>query len=71
LNPAATLKSPAFDEDLTPVTRPLWESRTPDEWKALATTFGFTAVLANPNWKLQLPELARDSSYALYEVWGQ
>ena len=71
LNPAATLKSPAFDEDLTPVTRPLWESRTPEEWKALATTFGFTVVLANPNWKLQLPELARDSSYALYEVWGQ
>jgi len=68
LRPQEILRSPAFNEDLTPVTRPLWEARSPEEWKNLADAFGFTAVLTNPNWTLKLPEVRRDSEYALYRL---
>lgn len=66
LHPAEILTR--FEEDLTPVTRPVWERRSSDEWKRLSATFGFTAILTNPNWTLQLPEVARDSSYVLYGI---
>jgi hypothetical protein len=68
LHPPEALRSAGFDEDLTPVTKPIWESRTPEEWKTLAGAFGFTAVLADSNWTLHLPEVARDSSQVLYSI---
>ncbi|HET9943319.1 MAG TPA: hypothetical protein VFR05_08260, partial [Terriglobia bacterium] len=68
LNPAEILRSAAFDEDLTPVARPLWEARTTEEWKALGRQFGFTSVLTSAAWTLQLPEAARDSEQILYRI---
>jgi hypothetical protein len=61
LYPPEALRSANFDEDLTPVTRPLWEKRTAEEWTRLGATFGFTAVLANPKWVL-------DDRTALYRI---
>ena len=68
LNPAEVLRSAAFDEDLTPVAKPVWETRTIEEWKKLGETFGFSSVLTNPAWTLQLPEAARDSGTVLYRI---
>lgn len=68
LHPQESLRSDAFAEDLTPVTKPLWESRSAAEWERLGAEFGFTAVLTNPGWKLQLPEAARDGEHVLYSV---
>jgi len=68
LHPQESLRSANLNEDLTPVAKPLWEKRGEDEWKQLAVRFGFTAVLANANWKLNLPEVARDSNHALYRI---
>jgi hypothetical protein len=68
LHPQEILRSSSFSEDLTPVTKPVWEQRSAEEWRTLATTFGFNAVLANPDWKLHLPEVARDSSHVLYKI---
>jgi hypothetical protein len=68
LHPLEILRSTGFSEDLTPVTRPLWESRSAEEWKRLGIAFGFTAILTKPNWTLRLPAVARDSEYVLYQV---
>ena len=68
LHPQESLRSANLSEDLTPVAKPLWEGRDQEEWKQLARTFGFTAVLANAKWKLNLPELARDSNHVLYRI---
>jgi hypothetical protein len=68
LHPAEILRSPGFEEDLTPVTKPLWEMRSSEEWKRLGAEFGFAAILTGPNWKLQLPEAARDPGYVLYRI---
>ena len=68
LHPPEILRSAGFAEDLTPIAKPLWEARTAEEWKRLATAFGFTAVLTNPGWTLYLPEVARDSANVLYKI---
>lgn len=68
LNPPIILKSAGFTEDLTPVTKPLWETRSLEEWRQLGATFGFTTILTNPTWILRLPELARDGEYVLYQI---
>jgi hypothetical protein len=68
LNPDEILRSAGFDEDLTPVAKPLWEARTTEEWKALGRQFGFTSVLTSGAWTLQLPEAARDSELILYRI---
>jgi hypothetical protein len=68
LHPQEALRSANLTEDLTPVAKPVWEKRGEEEWKQLAVRFGFTAVLANANWKLNLPEVARDSNHALYRI---
>jgi hypothetical protein len=44
----------------------LWESRDPATWKELAREFGFTNVLTGPEWKLQLPVVARSKTLILY-----
>jgi len=68
LHPPEILRSGGFGEDLTPVAKPLWQARTAEEWKRLAEAFGFTAVLVNSDWTLHLPEVAHDSTTALYKI---
>ena len=48
--------------------RPSWEARTQAEWTQLAAALGTTEVLTFSDWRLDLPEIARGESYALYRA---
>jgi hypothetical protein len=48
--------------------RTLWESRTPDEWSAVANEFGVTDVLTDATWRLQLPIVASNAELVLYDI---
>lgn len=50
--------------------RQLWARRTPDEWLALARRFGFTVVVAYPDWTINLPRVAQNRYYSAYHVPG-
>jgi hypothetical protein len=50
--------------------RRLWAERTPEEWLALARRFGFTDVVAYPDWTLNLPRVAQNRRYAAYHIPG-
>jgi hypothetical protein len=68
LDPPESVRAPGMPLGLTPVTKPLWEARSAEEWSRLGATFGFTQVLTNAAWRLQLPEVARDSRQTLYAI---
>jgi hypothetical protein len=68
LDPPESVRSPGMPQGLTPVTKPLWEARSAEEWKELGEVFGFTQVLANAEWRLHLPEVARDPAQVLYAI---
>jgi hypothetical protein len=46
----------------------LWQERSEANWKALASTYGFTHVVAPATWNLNLPRLFAEKDYALYAV---
>jgi hypothetical protein len=46
----------------------LWESRTADEWRAIAREFGVTDVLTYAEWRLQLPVVASNADLVLYAI---
>lgn len=46
----------------------LWEARTPKQWEAIGSQFGTTNIMCYSDWKLQLPEIARDNEFALYRI---
>lgn len=48
--------------------RELWQEREPDEWRRLAGEFGFTNIVTYADWRLKLPEVARNREFVLYEV---
>jgi hypothetical protein len=45
-----------------------WEVRSPDDWRRVATAFGFHDVLTYSSWILQLPVIARSASLTLYNI---
>jgi uncharacterized membrane protein len=49
-------------------TKPIWEARSPAEWYALRERFGVTDVMAYADWKLALPEIARNERLVLYQI---
>lgn len=48
--------------------RPVWTQRDAATWSELSRRFGFGAVIAPPDWKLALPEIARSPIAVLYGV---
>jgi hypothetical protein len=48
--------------------RTFWRQRSAADWQALSTRFGVREVLVAGDWKLQLPEVARDTRFALYGI---
>jgi len=48
--------------------RELWESRTPSQWRAVAQEFNAHQILTYGDWTLQLPEIARNDQFALFEI---
>ena len=46
----------------------LWETRSDEQWRRLATAYHFTDVLTYAHWKLDLPVLWSDEQYRLYTV---
>jgi hypothetical protein len=48
--------------------RTLWRQRSAADWQGLSTRFGVREVLVAGDWKLQLPEVARDTRFALYGI---
>ncbi|MCF6284276.1 MAG: hypothetical protein L3K26_03695 [Candidatus Hydrogenedentes bacterium] len=46
----------------------LWQERSETEWRALASTYGFTHVVAPAAWNLNLPRLFAEEDYALYAI---
>lgn len=49
------------------MSRGLWEARSTEEWAALKKKYNFTEILTS-DWKLQLPEVAKNESYRLYRI---
>ncbi len=45
-----------------------WQRRTPERWRQLANTFGFTQVLAYRDWPLRLPVAAQSVRFSLYDL---
>lgn len=48
--------------------RELWESRSLEEWQAIAREFDAWDVLTYSDWKLQLPERLVNKEFRLYEI---
>ena len=48
--------------------RAVWEARTREEWAQVAAELAFTEILAFPDWRLNLPEIARGERYVLYRA---
>lgn len=48
--------------------RPVWERRDGAQWAELARRFGFTEVIAPPDWVLSLPVVERSDTAVLYRV---
>lgn len=45
-----------------------WESRDAAGWQAIRREFGATEVVTLADWRLQLPEAARNEEFALYRI---
>ncbi len=48
--------------------RAAWEARSIPEWQEIAGEFGAWDLLAYGDWRLQLPEIARNEEFTLYEI---
>ena len=48
--------------------RSAWEARSLEAWGEIGARFGVSQVIAAPDWRLRLPELARSDRFALYRV---
>ena len=48
--------------------RALWESRSTADWQAIAQEFNATQILTHGETQLQLPEIARNDTFALYQI---
>lgn len=51
-----------------PTWQAIWRARENEQWKLLATRYGFTHVIAPADLPLQLPEILAADGYALYAV---
>jgi hypothetical protein len=49
-------------------TKGIWEARDPGEWYEIKKRFGVTDVMAYGDWKLALPEIARNRYFVLYHI---
>jgi hypothetical protein len=49
-------------------TRRVWETRPAARWSDIRRTYNVTQVLTYNNWTLQLPIVAQNASYLLYEI---
>jgi hypothetical protein len=45
-----------------------WQGRAPQEWAEIGAEFQVTQVITEADWRLQLPEVARNDLYALYSI---
>ena len=45
-----------------------WQLRSPASWTEIGARFGASHVLVKSKWVLELPEVARSDSYALYRI---
>ncbi len=52
----------------SPAVQQLWESRTEQQWLALAQRFDFTQILTPPGWHLALPVIAHTGDWVLYAL---
>ena len=48
--------------------RALWERRSAADWRQIAREFGVTDVLTHQGWRLQLPRVASNPDFILYEL---
>lgn len=53
---------------ITDIHRPLWESRTVDDWLTIRNEFGVTDVLTPADWNLSLPLLVATDTLRLYAL---
>lgn len=51
--------------------RDLWESWNSQQWQAVSQELGFTQVLTFKAWKIDLPQVAKDDQFVLYNVSNQ
>jgi hypothetical protein len=50
------------------VSRRTWEARSRDAWGEIGRRFAVTQVMTRADWKLDLPEVARNERLALYDI---
>ncbi|MBI5715343.1 MAG: hypothetical protein HZC38_18250 [Chloroflexi bacterium] len=48
--------------------RTIWQLRTIEEWQGIKQQFGVTDLLTEKSWKLNLPEVARNEYFVLYQI---
>ncbi len=48
--------------------RELWEARDTAQWQELSREFGFGQVVAYADWQLQLPQVAKNRKFTLYQI---
>ncbi len=46
----------------------VWQSRTFEEWQSIKQQFGVTNLLTEKSWKLDLPEVAHNEYFVLYQI---
>ena len=57
------------EENAFPLARDiLWQGRSPEEWRRLGQTYGFTHVVTPASWSLNLTRVLAEEDYALYAV---
>jgi hypothetical protein len=68
LDPPQVIKDHPYEADVMRATKPVWEQRSTQEWKYLASEFGFNIILTDPTWNLHLPRADSDDEFVLYRV---
>lgn len=60
------IRKPYPEKDLA--RQPLWEQRTPEEWRRLGDKYKFTDILTASDWTLKLKKAGSDPDYNLWEL---
>ena len=68
LDPPAEIRQARPGALLPDTGKALWEARSMAQWRSVVEPFGVTQVLAYADWKIDLPEVARNSKSALYRI---
>lgn len=68
INPPEEMKKQRGGGLLPDTGKRLWETRTPETWKQIKTSFQVNEILTYANWSLLLPLVAKDDMYALYKI---